>query len=161
MVTFNDIVSYCSGLSVIVGLVVLLVRPIREKVTRVKERTAAEKNMIDEVKKEIVAVKDDVAGVKEDVKLVHEEIDNVRADSKEDKAERSRTQILRFADEIYQGVRHSKEHFDEINECITFYNQYCEEHPLFKNNRTFQAQKRIDTVYQHCMETHSFLDQND
>ena len=157
MENFTMIVSICSGLMVIIGLIGALCKPIRERITKVKEREQREKKMIDEVKEEIHSVKDEVVEVKDDIKDVRDELDSVRADSREDKAERARTQILRFADEIYQNQKHSKEHFDEILDCITFYNDYCADHPEFKNNRTVQAQKRINEVYAKCLKEHTFL----
>ena len=67
-----------------------------------------------------------------------------------------RTKILRFADEMYMGKYHSKEHFEEILDIMKIYNQYCEDHPNFVNDRTAIAQELIKKQYQECMERNSF-----
>lgn len=81
-------------------------------------------------------------------------------DEKIDKneAQRARTQILRFADEVYQKQKHTKEHFDEILSACKLYNTYCDNHPEFENMRTVHAQKRIEEVYDQCNKDHLFLD---
>ena len=38
----------------------------------------------------------------------------------------ARTHILRFNDEIYNGVKHSKEYFDQTLEDIDNYNRFCD-----------------------------------
>lgn len=73
----------------------------------------------------------------------------------------ARSQILRFADEIYQKQRHTKEHFDEILAACQSYNTYCENHPEFENMRTLNAQRRINDVYYKCLAEHSFLDNDE
>lgn len=73
-------------------------------------------------------------------------------------AKKARTQILRFADELYNGIRHTKEHFNEIMDTCEEYNRYCEDHPDFKNMRTMNAQERIYEIYKKCENEHSFLE---
>lgn len=73
-------------------------------------------------------------------------------------AQTARTQILRFSDELYNGVLHTKEHFNEVLDTCGRYNQYCAEHPEFKNMRTVNAQERINEVYKKCERDHSFLE---
>ena len=84
-------------------------------------------------------------------------------DEKIDKneAQRARTQILRFNDELYMGKIHTKEHFDEILAACDSYNKYCDTHPDFENMRTVKAQERISEVYDKCSKNHLFLDNND
>lgn len=84
-------------------------------------------------------------------------------DSKIDinEAQTARTQILRFADEIYNGQRHTREHFNEVLDTCGRYNKYCAEHPEFKNMRTVNAQERINEVYKKCERDHLFLDEKE
>lgn len=67
-----------------------------------------------------------------------------------------RTKILRFADEMYMGKYHSKEHFEDILDIAKVYNQYCEDHPDFVNDRTEIAQGLIRDQYSECMKRNSF-----
>ena len=84
-------------------------------------------------------------------------VDKLEEQSKEDKALLARTHILRFAEEVYQNDRHSKEYFDDILSDIDAYERYCEEHPGFRNNKTAMSAERIRGIYAHLMETHGFL----
>lgn len=68
-----------------------------------------------------------------------------------------RLRILRFNDEILQGIRHTKEHFDEILEDITLYEQYCRDHPDYKNNKAVMAIHNIERVYQERLTKNDFL----
>ncbi len=68
----------------------------------------------------------------------------------------ARMRIQRFADEMYGEVRHSKEHFDLILMDITAYNNYCEKHPGFVNEKTRVAQEVIFEKYEKCMRERSF-----
>ena len=110
-----------------------------------------------DVTKEVAKVKEDVREVKTQMAGVKEDLGEMKDESREDKAKAARNRILICADEVYQGVRHSKEYFDNILADITFYNNYCREHPEFKNDMTVMAVQRIEEVYRHCLETHGFL----
>lgn len=77
--------------------------------------------------------------------------------TEEDRTNRARLRILRFNDEIMTGVEHSKEHFDEILEDIDRYEQYCELHPSYENNKAILAIKTIKEEYLYCLEHHTFL----
>jgi len=95
--------------------------------------------------------------IETDVKEVNKKVDRLDAKIDEKTACDARSRILRFADEVYFGVKHSKEHFDDILDDITIYEQYCEAHPNFKNNKTVMATKRIKEVYEECLDKNSFL----
>lgn len=74
-----------------------------------------------------------------------------------DKAKRLRVRILRFADELLQGERHSQEHFNEILEDITEYNRYCATHPDFPNDKAAISIGHIENVYRARLENNDFL----
>ena len=64
--------------------------------------------------------------------------------------------IQRFADELYGNVLHSKEHFDLILMDITAYNNYCDTHPDFLNEKTKFAEEIIRDKYEKCMRERTF-----
>ena len=68
-----------------------------------------------------------------------------------------RYRILRFNDEVRQGIRHTKEHFDQILEDIDSYESFCRENPKFPNNKAVLAIKNIKDVYDKCVEENDFL----
>lgn len=67
---------------------------------------------------------------------------------REFKAECARANILRFADDLLNGVHHSKEYFDQILKDIKRYNDYCSDHPEFPNFATVAATKLIQEQYE-------------
>jgi hypothetical protein len=69
----------------------------------------------------------------------------------------ARTHILRFNDEIYNGVKHSKEYFDQTLEDIDNYDKFCKEHPDFRNSRTVMAAQNIKDTYNRLLDSHNFL----
>ena len=75
----------------------------------------------------------------------------------EDKIREARRYILRFNDEILYNRRHSKEHFDEILDYIDIYEEYCNLHPNYKNNKAMIAIDTIKKTYDYCLKTHDFL----
>lgn len=81
---------------------------------------------------------------------------HINEDNKGD-AKRERIRILRFADEVRQGKRHSKEHFNEILEDITEYNRYCAHHPEFPNDKASISIALIEDTYRMRLEKNDFL----
>ena len=84
-------------------------------------------------------------------------VEAIRDVSDERAAKATRVRILRFGDEILHGIRHSKEHFDQILLDVTEYEQYCKEHPEFVNNMTVLTTQHIKETYSACFEQHDFL----
>lgn len=76
----------------------------------------------------------------------------------ENEAKAARVRILRFGDELYQGKKHSKEHFDNILADITDYDDYCRAHVDFKNERTKITEQIIKERYHQCCVDKSFLE---
>lgn len=94
----------------------------------------------------------------EKVNNLEKRLEIVDAKHDESEAKSARVRILRFGDELYQGKLHSKEHFENILADITEYDQYCREHPEFKNERTKVTESVILKKYQECTEKRSFLE---
>lgn len=82
---------------------------------------------------------------------------NHEAKDEEDKILNKRKDILVFSDEIYNKQYHSKEHFEEILSLIDDYEDYCDAHPNFENNKALIAIEQIKDVYHDCLENHKFL----
>lgn len=68
-----------------------------------------------------------------------------------------RLRILRFNDELLQGTRHTKEHFDNILEDIDEYETYCRTHPNYENNKAVLAISNCKKTYLKCVDEKSFL----
>ena len=72
-------------------------------------------------------------------------------------ADRRRTRILHFNNEILREIPHTKEEFIEILTDIDAYEHYCDAHPDYKNSRAVHAIRNISRVYDERLEKHDFL----
>ena len=68
-----------------------------------------------------------------------------------------RTMILHFNNELLREIDHTKEEFIEALADIDEYEQYCKDHPNYKNNRAVHAVANIKRVYDDRLEKHDFL----
>lgn len=85
-------------------------------------------------------------------KEIEEKIDALTQRVDENQAILARTHILRFSDELKNGIEHSAEYFrQQLDDCDT-YERYCEDHPEFKNSYTMIANKHIKETYKKLME---------
>ena len=71
-------------------------------------------------------------------------------------AEARRVRILKFADEMLEGRRHSKDSYDQALSDITAYEHFCGTHPDFKNNQTAATIMLINDSYKKRLEKHDF-----
>lgn len=90
-------------------------------------------------------------------------VDNLekKIDALEQKEDRrdainKRVRILRFEDELQEEKRHSKDSFDQVLSDVTDYEEYCEEHPKFRNNQTAATVEHIKKVYAERLEKRDF-----
>ena len=73
------------------------------------------------------------------------------------KAASQRYRILRFYDEVCDGCKHSESHFEDILDDIDDYENYCDSHPKFKNNRGRAAMEHIKKLYPELKANGGFL----
>lgn len=85
--------------------------------------------------------------VKKNVNRLQDTVDNLSHTVNENNAINSRVRILCFADDIRHGAEKSKESFDQCLCDITNYEQYCADHPKFKNEIAVMAIKEIKNTY--------------
>lgn len=69
----------------------------------------------------------------------------------------ARQRILRFGDEVRHGQNHSEEHYNDILDDITSYENYCDTHPNFKNQKAQSTIKIIVQAYEGHMKANDFL----
>lgn len=90
------------------------------------------------------------------VTKISEQLSDLSDKVDENAAVLARTHILRFSDELQNGIVHSQEYFrQQMDDCDT-YDKYCEKHPEFKNSYTILAEQHIKTTYQHLLEKGEF-----
>lgn len=72
-------------------------------------------------------------------------------------ATNARTRILRFDDELINGVHHSREYFQQTLEEIDTYETYCGKHPQYRNNACTLAIEHIRRVYTKLLDEGGFI----
>ena len=86
-----------------------------------------------------------------EIEKVSNKVDELSIKVEENQAILARTHILRFSDELRNGVHHSDEYFrQQLQDCDT-YERFCDEHPDFKNSCTVLANKHIKETYQRLL----------
>lgn len=92
----------------------------------------------------------------QEIKSIHKEIDGIRDTIELNEAKSRRVRILKFADEVFMDMNHSKDSFDQVLSDITDYDNYCAEHPEFKNHQTAETVEYIKKVYDKRLEKKDF-----
>jgi len=88
------------------------------------------------------------------IKDLSERVERIEASLDERDAILARTHILRFKDELYNGIYHSEEYFAQTLDDIETYNQFCKDNPKFANGRTKAAAKYIQDEYDRLYKEH-------
>ena len=73
------------------------------------------------------------------------------------KAEDARAAVLRFNNELLRGIPHTREEFFEVLQKIDIYEEYCDKHNDYENNRAVHAIANINRVYDERLAKHDFL----
>ena len=102
-----------------------------------------------------ISEKLDVQGKK--LNSLEEAFNKKNAEDQEKEAKSARRRILRMDDEIRIGVKHSKDFFDDVLRDIDYYEEYCDDHPHFKNKCAESAIKNVMACYETCKMENSFL----
>lgn len=96
---------------------------------------------IDSISTKVVNVDTGLTGVKDRLAIEREE-------RKEQYMKELRLTILTFGDELqYNREEASREHFDQIMKVIDEYEDYCDTHPDFPNNKCLMTIQYIKEVY--------------
>ena len=81
--------------------------------------------------------------------------DHIRMDDQRN-ADLLRSRILQFNCELLNEKHHTREDFIEILAVIDDYEDYCRDHPEYRNNRCVHAVANIKRVYDDRMVKHDF-----
>jgi hypothetical protein len=102
--------------------------------------------------------KETYASLQQAIKENHNQM--IRLEAKIDKREalHTRTNILRFNDELLANMDHSHETFLDILDQVQVYKEYCDDHPHFPNGRTVQATENIKHVYEKLFDQKVFTE---
>lgn len=89
-----------------------------------------------------------------ELKTLSGRVENIEKSLDERDAVLARTHILRFKDELYNGIHHSQEYFEQTLDDIETYNQFCSDHPKFANGRTKAAAVYIQEEHDRLFKAH-------
>lgn len=81
----------------------------------------------------------------------------LRGEIARDRAVSARIRILAASDEVLHGTEHSIEWWNQVNEDITGYNNYCEINRDFKNNKAVMAIDHLNKVYAERLDKNDFI----
>lgn len=91
------------------------------------------------------------------IEALGDKVSRIQGELREQGAVNARVRILRFADEMREARRHSKDAWDQVLTDIDGYEGYCEGHPEFKNNMTLATVTYIKTNYAERLERNDFI----
>lgn len=90
-------------------------------------------------------------------KVTKERLENHIKLDDEREADKVRSSILHFNNELLRDIPHTKEEFVEILAKIDWYNDFCETHKDYRNCRAVHAIANIERVYDERLQKHDFL----
>ena len=100
---------------------------------------------------------DKITAVEQQLKKTNEKLDGHMANDERQKAEDARAAALRFNNELLRGIPHTREEFFEVLQKIDIYEEYCDKHKDYENNRAVHAIANINRVYDERLAKHDFL----
>lgn len=91
------------------------------------------------------------------IRRLEDKIDNVAQTGDKRNAVEMRVRILHFRDEMLEGRNHTHDSFQQVLSDIDEYEEYCKDHPDFRNNQTVATVEHIKRSYAERLEKHDFL----
>ena len=86
-------------------------------------------------------------GTQKELKQVREDVKKLSDTVGKNAAVLARTHILRFDDELLNGISHSQEYFRQQLDDIDTYEEFCIRNPEFRNSYTTIASEHIKETY--------------
>ena len=85
-----------------------------------------------------------------------EAIAQLRKEAEEERMIVRRRNIFRFSQEVRTGVRHTEEEWNQLNQDISDYREYCKKNAGFVNNRCNLAIDNLEEVYKKVWKENDF-----
>ena len=95
-------------------------------------------------------------GTQVELRQIRKDVQKLSDRVAENAAVLARTHILRFDDELLNGVTHSQEYFRQQLDDIDTYEEYCVAHPDFRNSYATIASEHIRETYRKLLESREF-----
>ena len=107
----------------------------------------------DEFEKKLDGVHEELEGKLDGV---HKELDDLKEREEIKEADAMRNRILRFADELRQHMRHSKEYFEQVLSEIDTYLAFCRANDDYPNSKADAAIKYTLECYEKVLKEDDF-----
>ena len=105
----------------------------------------------------ITSVEQQLKKTNEKLAETNEKLDGHMANDELQKAEDARAAALRFNNELLRNIPHTREEFFEVLQKIDIYEDFCDRHKDYENNRAVHAIANINRVYDERLAKHDFL----
>ena len=159
METFTNVVTAIAPILVAVVTIIPTIIANRKKTEEsLKEMREAQKKELEKTQESIKATQD---AAKRDMERIQTTLDAHIREDEDERARNQRYRILRFYDEMCSHQDHSESHFEDILDDIDAYEEYCEGHPDFRNNRGRVAMEYIKASYHAIKSRGGFLTHDD
>lgn len=136
------------------GVAVFILTVVQIAPIRINPWSAAAKAIGRAVNAEVL---NELGVVKKNQEKTREKLeDHIQTDDMRD-ADLHRSRILQFNTELLRDIKHTQEDFNEILYNIDCYENYCDEHPKYENNRAVHSIANIKRVYDERLEKRDFL----
>ena len=112
----------------------------------IQNRHASNKDIL----KAVQAVEGKVATLEDRVEALQDDQERIQAES-------ARLRVIHFNGELLRDTKHTSEEFDQVLTDIDTYEDYCDDHPKYPNNKAILAVENIKRVYTNCLKEHDFL----
>ena len=103
-------------------------------------------------------MKDKEDDITKALKQLDTKLDQLNEKVDQNSATLARTHILRFDDEIINGVWHSLEYWEQTLMDVDTYERFCKTHPDFKNSYADAAIRHIKKVFDTLKEKGEFAE---
>ena len=103
-------------------------------------------------------MKDKEDDITKALKQLDQKLDQLNEKVDKNSATLARTHILRFDDEIINGIRHSLEYWEQTLMDVDTYERFCKTHPDFKNSYADSAVRHIKKVFDTLKEKGEFAE---
>ena len=147
----STILAALAALSIVIEVAPIKINPwsrLAENISKAFNKPALDK---------ITSVEQQLRKTNEKLAETNEKLDGHTANDELQKAEDARAAALRFNNELLRNIPHTREEFFEVLQKIDIYEEYCDKHKDYENNRAVHAIANINRVYDERLAKHDFL----
>ena len=147
----STILAALAALSIVIEVAPIKINPwsrLAENISKAFNKPTLDK---------IASVEQQLKKTNEKLAETNEKLDGHMANDELQKAEDARAAALRFNNELLRNIPHTREEFFEVLQKIDIYEDYCNRHKEYENNRAVHAIANINRVYDERLAKHDFL----